>query len=339
MTNQKSIAEVGHLSIIFYVSASVLIYLKQILIPFVVAVFLYFISKPLISWLQVHLKTSRMMSLGITLSMSSFILGSLIVLVLGSVRGFFEDIEQYKQTVIGMIDQVNFLVAKLGFEHQLDTLSLDSVALSTYLEELPIWSYIGRISQDVVSILTNVFMVCFYYLFMVIGDSGSVSHPDSGIKNSVVHSIQRYITTKTLISFMTGLFVGLIFWFIGIQMALTLAVLTFVFNFIPSIGSIFATLLPLPIALLQFGFSMPFWLSLALPGAVQFFFGNIVEPRLLGQGLGLHPITVMLALVIWGSIWGVAGMFLAVPLTACIRIACEEVESLKKISKVLAGEI
>jgi AI-2 transport protein TqsA len=83
---------------------------------------------------------------------------------------------------------------------------------------------------------------------------------------------------------------------------------------------------------------MPTILVVAVPGAIHSILGNLVEPKLMGEGLDLHPVTVLLALSFWGLLWGIAGMFLAVPITAAIRIVLIQFDTFRPIGNLLAGD-
>jgi AI-2 transport protein TqsA len=115
------------------------------------------------------------------------------------------------------------------------------------------------------------------------------------------------------------------------------ATLCFLLCFIPTLGSIVATLLPLPIALVQYHEAWPVWLVILLPALVQIVVGNILEPKFLGRGLDLHPITILLSLMFWGLIWGIAGMFLAVPITAVLKIVLHRHPLTHHFSEMMAG--
>ena len=115
----------------------------------------------------------------------------------------------------------------------------------------------------------------------------------------------------------------------------TFGILAFLLNFIPSIGSIIATLLPIPIAAAQFQSPWPIVYVVAVPGIIQNVIGNIIDPKIMGDELNLHPITVLLALSFWGLLWGITGMFLATPITAVLRIVLMQ---FKPIGKLLAGD-
>lgn len=136
----------------------------------------------------------------------------------------------------------------------------------------------------------------------------------------ITEQIQRYIATKFLISLITGLVVGIILWIFGVDFTIVWAVITFFFNFIPNIGSIIAISLPTLMALVQFesvGYTVLIGGILIF---VQNLIGNILEPKILGDKLGLNPLVILLSLLFFGYIWGIVGMLISVPLTAVVKI-------------------
>lgn len=136
------------------------------------------------------------------------------------------------------------------------------------------------------------------------------------VKNSIV----SYMKVKFVTSFFTGLSFGIICWAFGIDFALFWGFLAFLLNFIPTVGSITATLPPILLGLIQIdsGGTLSFFIILLI--ATQFVWGNVVEPYVMGSSVALNTVTVILGLVIWGYIWGVAGMLLSVPLIVLARV-------------------
>jgi predicted PurR-regulated permease PerM len=152
------------------------------------------------------------------------------------------------------------------------------------------------------------------------------------------HSVQHYLGLKTLISLMTGILVTIILSLAGVDFALLWGVLTFVLNFIPTIGSIIATLPPIAITLFQSGsLGKTFLIGLLLLG-IHFTVGNIIEPKLMGRGLNLSALVVLFSLIFWGWLWGIPGMLLAVPLTGAIRIGMEQIEATKTVAVLISGK-
>jgi AI-2 transport protein TqsA len=116
-------------------------------------------------------------------------------------------------------------------------------------------------------------------------------------------------------------------------------VLTVLFNFIPTLGSILVTVLPVPVILLQFGFGWQLWVIFAASVLIQVTIGSLLEPKLLGERMDLHPITVLLFLMFWGLVWGLPGMFMAVPITAVIRIVLSRIDATKVLAELMAGRL
>ena len=116
-----------------------------------------------------------------------------------------------------------------------------------------------------------------------------------------------------------------------------IGVVTFILNYIPSIGSILATFLPIPLVLAQYGPSWKIFWVLLLLGILQNLMGNLIEPKIQGKGLQLHPVTILLSLALWGLLWGPVGMFLAAPIAAVIRVVLENFETTRPFALLMGG--
>ena len=166
---------------------------------------------------------------------------------------------------------------------------------------------------------------------------GENAHKAKEIGDKIVYQISRYLRTLTVISFVTGVCVWLSLHLLGIDFALTWGVLAFFLNFIPTIGSILASIPPILIALVQF---YPNWVPsvviLFSLLSIQFIIGNIITPKIMGEALDLNPIVILISLLFWGLLWGFSGALLAVPITVVIKIICENIPQLHFIN-VLIG--
>ncbi len=194
-------------------------------------------------------------------------------------------------------------------------------------------------ASAILDLLSNGVLVLIFMLFLLMGGSRKLNL-QRGIWGDVQKQIRTYLVTKFMVSLATGVLTGLILWMFGVDLALVFGLLAFLLNFIPSIGSIIGTLLPLPMVLLNPEFQ--WWhalLIIGLLGVVQFTLGNVLEPRMMGRSMDLHPITVLLALIFWGTIWGVVGMFLAVPITAVSKILIEKFELTRPVADLMAGRL
>ena len=189
-------------------------------------------------------------------------------------------------------------------------------------------------------ILLSIIFLSIFVIFLLSGRDPRVVR--KGIYADIEQKIRRYILTKVAISTVTGLLVWFTLDRLGLPLANVFGILAFLLNFIPSIGSIISTMLPVPIAVAQFqaGQEDMVWLILVIliPGVIQFIIGSLIDPKLMGEGLNLHPVTILLALSFWGLLWGVAGAFLAAPITAAIRIVLMQFDTLKPVGMLLAGK-
>jgi predicted PurR-regulated permease PerM len=194
------------------------------------------------------------------------------------------------------------------------------------------------------SFIQGLFLLCLYIPFMAVERSAMLRKiplavPSSEVAGNILAltseislSLQRYIGVKSLVSLLTALLSFAIMKALGLDFAETWAVLTFALNFIPSIGSVLALILPAIVALVQFDSLAPFLTIVVVCGTIQFSIGNILEPALTGRSLNLSPIMVIVALTFWGTIWGPTGALLSVPMTACLVIVLSYVPSAKWIA-------
>ena len=155
---------------------------------------------------------------------------------------------------------------------------------------------------------------------------------------SIMHRVNRYLVVKTGVSAVTASIVWLIFWTMGLELATAVALLTFVLNFIPSVGSIIATLIAVLLAFVLTGDPTATVIVGVLCAVTQFLIGNIIDPMLLGQTLRLSSFGIILSLAFWGAIWGVPGMFLAVPIMVALMIICAHIPWLRGVAVMLSRE-
>jgi predicted PurR-regulated permease PerM len=157
---------------------------------------------------------------------------------------------------------------------------------------------------------------------------------------AITEQIQRYIILKISINLATGIVVWIFLAILGVDFAFIWGLFTFLFNFIPTIGSAIALILPVTMTLLEFG-SITFTAVIALILiAIQTLSFNLIEPNLIGKRLNLNPLLILFSVLIWGYIWGVVGMLLSVPLTAIIKIIISnsDSENLTFISDLMSQE-
>lgn len=158
------------------------------------------------------------------------------------------------------------------------------------------------------------------------------------IIHSIHEQIQTYITVKTIVSLITALVSFIAMFFFGLDYAMVWALLIFILNFIPNIGSVVAVSFPVLMAVLQFG-NWPTVGALALALIIiQMVNGYFIEPRMMGNQLNLSPFVVLVSLGVFGAIWGITGMFLSVPLTVILMIVFSHFDSTRPLAVLLSGD-
>jgi AI-2 transport protein TqsA len=220
-------------------------------------------------------------------------------------------------------------------------LSKRELRIDTRQMVLDLRNYIFNIVTNafgrIFGLTSGVLFVSVFVIFLLAGRNPYAEH--SQVYREVVQKVRRYVGTKVVVSAIVGVLVWLTLHKIGMELAGVFGVLTFLLNFIPSIGAIIATLLPIPIAVVEFGDTPSLIiLVVVVPTVIHNIMGNFIEPKLMGSGLDLHPVTILLALSFWGLLWGVVGMLLAAPITAALRIVLMQFETLRPVANLLAGD-
>ncbi len=338
---EQGILVTGSLLVIAAVAITVsLIWARAVMVPFVLALLLTYMVTPMVDLLQTRLRVPRFLAL---LAAFLVIAGGVTVLVLllvTSVEGLADNAAQYEQTwtqLVGWAQQTYLeLTDRLGVDLGLEPQVAD---LADQLGELPLLAlgWAKNTAGGVLNFLSTTFLVLIFVIYLILGHTPAQQR--RGLWGDIDGKVRRYIVTKVLTSATTGLLTGLILWALGVDLALVFGMMAFLLNFIPSIGSIIATLLPLPIAMMQFGMGWQLGLVLLLPGAVQMTIGNGLEPKIMGDSLDLHPITILLTLIFWGLVWGPVGMLLAAPITAVLKIVLERFDTTRPVAELLAGRL
>ena len=303
--------------------------MKPILIPLVFSVFIYIVINPFIDWCQqkCHMHKSIAILITVIILMMSFM--GMITIMGISIKAFITGSSEYRWKLLNAVDELTTVATSYGVK-------IDLSLIRQSLLELPVLQMIRSVSGGVFGLVGNSILVLICTMFLLVGKSDKEA---KGITNRLLNQqISKYLLIKLLTSTITGLLVTITLAIFNIQFAIMFGVLTFLLNFIPSIGSIIAILLPIPIILIQLGYSIAAIMCLLILAIIHFIIGNIIDPKLMGESQGLHPAIILASLLFWGFIWGVPGMFLAVPMTAIIKRVLNLYEKTKPISNILEGQ-
>ena len=336
-----NLTRAANICIILLFSGIVLIYGQSLLVPFVLALFVWFVIREI----KKFFRRSRFFRDYLpnwleNLFAACFFFGLIAFLVsmlATSIDSLSKNIDVYQSHISLIADKINTLF-NINLMNQINEFS----------GGLKFADILGATINAVSSLLGNFFVILIYVLFLFLEEMGfseklkAVLAPSNreqmvfSIIEKIDFSIGRYLAIKTLLSLLTGILSFTVLKIIGVDAAIFWAFIIFIMNFIPTIGSLIATLFPTVFSLLQFGeFGPAIWV-LVIVTLIQFLVGNILEPKLTGNSLNLSALVVLLALAFWGTLWGITGMILSVPITVILLIIFSEFPSTRHIALLLS---
>ena len=293
-----------------------------IMVPFLLAVFIATIAATPVFWLH---RRRVPFGLAITAVALALIVGLVGVgaLVADSARAFLEQMPFYQKRLLELAGGTMEMLRSLGID-------LSGVPLLEAFDPGEVFAMAGNTLLGFGSVLSNGFLILLTVIFMLAEASSFprklrdvLSDPDDlPYFERVAENINRYFGIKTTVSLGTGVTVWVFLTLIGVDFPVLWALLAFMLNYVPTIGSFIAALPAVLLALVQLG---PTHAAVAAAGyvVVNILLGSVVEPRFMGRGLGLSTLVVFLSLVFWGWVLGPVGMLLSVPLTMTVKIALE----------------
>ena len=312
---------------------------KVVLVPFLIAVFLALITVRPMLWLQKKRVPAILAALIIVTAIMLIL--AIVGMILGnSIGDFTAALPGYQARLDRIVDGfLNFLGKYLKNGESVENLG-DMVD--------PGWAMglAATILNSLKDVLTNTFLIFFTMVFILLEASSVQTKVEAAFgrsENSLerprkfLQNIGRYLGIKTLVSFATGACAGVLTWAVGVDFPLLWSMLAFLLNYVPTIGSIIAAVPAILLALVQLG---PGEAGATAVGfaAINVIFGNFLEPRLMGYGVGISPLIVFVGLVFWGWVFGPVGMLLSVPLTMTLKLALESDERTRWVAILLGSE-
>jgi len=325
--------------IVIFIGGVVLRLAKPVLFPFFLAIFLSFILYPVLDFLnRIHIP--KAFSVIFLLIITFFIIYLLGALFFSSGKAFASEFPKYGQ-------KISSILTTLQQKFKLTSFNWETVDWIGKLDINKIGGFFLSSLGPFFSFMSNLFLIFIFLVFILAGrgrtkikiknsfDSSRASIIIDVIQN-IDSQIQRYLAIKTVVSLITGILATIVLMIFGVDFAIVFGFFTFLLNYIPTVGSVIATLLPLIIAVFQFDtLWTAFWIFLLL-GSIQMTIGSFIEPKLMGKGLGLSPLVVLFFLFFWGWLWGIPGMILAVPMAAIIKIVCSNIPTLNFVGELMS---
>ncbi len=318
-------------------------WLRPVLVPFVVAIFVVSGISPVLDALERRLGVTRIVAAGLT-----FLAGVVILIVFGisiwlSVLELSNNAGAYRSRVRELVEEVEEKIPfRLSSERE-STATTDQTTNATdekitHLIDAMVRDGISVVSQSLVTLVSTSVVVLIFVFFLLIG-SPAIDGGNPTVQE-INQQVRSYLSLKTVISIFTGLAFGIALRLFGVPMAFTFGVMAFLLNFVPNVGPIVASLLPIPLIIFDPDGSLMWMIGvISVTSTIQLISGNLIEPKIMGESSDLHPVTILLALMFWGMMWGVIGMFLATPITAAIKIMLERIQQTRPVADLMAGRL
>ncbi len=309
---------------------------SSIVVPFLLAIFISILAASPMLWLQN--KGWPLWAALTTIITAVIALMTLLILLLGTtLDDFTRELPNYqsrlREIVVGTVDWAEGRGLDVSAERVREVFD-PSRAIGI----------VNNILGGVTNLLGNAFLILFTIIFMLV-EAASFPHKIvritggkiSNTYNEILLKIRKYIAVKTLISAATGVCIGLLTFMIDVDFPVLWGIIGFLLNYVPTIGSIIASVPACLIALVQLGI-WPTLITALGYFAINTVFGNLIEPKAMGKAMGLSTLVVFLSLVFWGWVLGPIGMLLSVPLTMVAKIALEQTPQTMPIAILLDAD-
>lgn len=338
MESNKALT-VSNVIVAVFIAGLVLRLAQPVFFPFFLALLFYFVLSPVLNFLT-KLKIPRAVAVVIIVGLTFLILYLLGLIVYSSGAVFAEELPTYLQKLTDLLNE-------LQTELKLPQTNIDPLGWLKGLDMNRVGSLFLSSAGTVLSFLSTLFLVLIFLVFMLAGkgklntkikasfERGQATQLTCMVDN-IDREIQKYLAIRTAMCLLTGFLTFIILVLFGVRSAVIFGFITFLLNYIPTLGAIIAKILPFIFTLLQFNsFLKAVWVIVIL-FVLDAVIGSILEPRLLGRGLGLSPLAILFALFFWGWLWGISGMLLAVPMMVILKIIADNVPSLKFMGALMS---
>jgi len=312
---------------------------KELLVPFLVAGFLALITVRPMLWMQAH-RVPAVLAALIIVSVIMLILAVVGTIVGASIADFTAALPAYQARLDVIVQQVIDVLGRI-FDGEEAFESLGDMIDPGWAMGLA-----ATLLNSVKGVLTNIFLIIFTMIFILL-EASTVETKIAAAFGRSTQSLQRpriflanlgsYLGIKTVVSMATGITAGILTWAVGVDFPLLWGMLAFLLNYVPTIGSIIAAVPAVLVALVQLG---PGEASATAVGFIfiNMLFGNIIEPRMMGYGVGISPLVVFISLFFWGWVFGPVGMLLSVPLTMTLKLALESDKRTRWIAILIGSD-
>ena len=312
---------------------------SDLLIPLAIAIMIWYLINALSRTIEVRLKVPGWLALTLSITALVVALGLIVEMISGNIAAVREAAPTYQANIEKLVAQA----VAIGGLKEMPT-------IGHVVDQVDVRALIGGVVSATASVAGNAGLILIYVIFLLaeqrtFGRKIEALFPDSGRQKEVQDVLsdirdrtQKYISVKTSLSLLTAIVSYVVLAIVGVDLAIFWAFLIFFLAYIPTIGSLLGVVFPALLAIIQFGSLGPFLVVAVGLGAAQFLIGTVLEPRMMGKSLNLSSLVVIISLAVWGSIWGVTGMFLCVPITVILMIVLAEFRQTRPIAILLSAD-
>lgn len=324
------------------IAVVVLKFASSVILPLTIAVLLAFVMYPLIKALD-KIRCPRVVSIILIVVIIVFGLYIFGVVLFTSGRVIVAQLPNYESRFMEIYSEI----ARLFELPNDEALSVwqnlwDQQGIRAFIR-----GFTFSFSNHVLHFISSAFFVVLFMVFILLEASHFREKLETAFEgraarinrmgNDLITQVTRYLAAKFFISLANGVIFAVAFELVGLEFAIVWGVFQFVMNFIPAIGSIVTGVVISLFAIVQFWPEPgPIILVIAIILGVNIILGSALDPKIVGERVGISPLMILISLTMWSYIWGFAGMILAVPMTVIIRIICDNIPILEPVS-ILMG--
>ena len=336
-------------------------YLESVLLPFVIALFVVIGCRPILEFVEKRLHLHRFFAFLVTFSVGVALLVGCALMIFISANDLAANKGRYEARMKQIVEWAATHIPKSAEKLILPAADMlpatKGGAVSESVDEQPdlemrqsvhellgkassfVQGLLLRFASSLSSLLSYGVLILIFVFFLLSGGERQASTGDpSNILKEIESQIRRYLFMKTIISAVTGFTFGLVLWLFGVPLAIVFGLLCFLLNFIPNIGPLISTVAPVPFLMLNSDMSVvSAVVCFALIATIQFVSGNVIETRWMGKSFDVSPVFLLLALMFFGLVWGIIGMFLATPIVSIIKIILYQNPASRPVAELMAG--
>ena len=312
---------------------------SSLITPFLLAVFIAVIATPPLRELRRLGLPNWAAMLLVVAAITGF--GSVLgILIAGSLDGFKASLPEYQDRLILLTGDLARWLEGIGIHTSREI-------LQAYVDPGKVFAMAGELITGLSAVLANAFLILLTVIFILLEAAGlpaklraALQCPETSTEqlHTVLDSINHYMGIKCMTSLGTGVAIWIWLSILGVDFAVLWGLIAFLLNFVPTVGSILAAIPAVLLALVQIDIQTSVFAALGYL-AVNTLVGNILEPKIMGHGLGLSTLVVFVSVIFWGWVLGPVGMFLSVPLTMSLKIALDANPQTRPIAILLGPEI